>query len=146
MPESLQRRLLERELELMTYFALGIATDLGQPREDADRQILARTLLSVALKLSRLLWPHGSRAGDDLAVNEAAELRAELGLTEQSPLSPGSTPPLAAALRLPDDAFRAAFDAGSLTLTLEGESLPLRPTIDEIGVVKAGVARRNATG
>jgi hypothetical protein len=142
MSESLQRRLLERELELMTYFALGIASDLGGPQEPADAQILGRTFLSVVLKLSRLLWPHGGRAGDGLAVAEAAELRADVGLTEASPLSPGSTAPLAEALRLGDEAFRRAFDPTTLTLSLGDGSRPLRPAVEAIRAVKEGVDRR----
>jgi hypothetical protein len=142
MPESLQRRLLERELELMTYFALGIASDLGGRPEPADAQILARTLLSVTLKLSRLLWPHGGRAGDELAVRQAEELRRDLGLTEESPLAPARTPPLAAALRLGDEAFREAFDPGTLTLTIDGTTRPLAATVESIREVKAGVEQR----
>jgi hypothetical protein len=142
MPESLQRRLLERELELMTYFALGIASDLGGRPEPADAQILARTLLSVALKLSRLLWPHGGRAGDELAVRQAEEVRRDLGLTEASPLAPAQTPPLATALRLDDDAFREAFDVDALTLTIDGATHPLAATVESIREVKEGVDRR----
>ena len=66
---AIQRRLLERELELMSFLALGIASDL-QTESDEEKLTLVRGLFAVALKLSRLLWPFGRRAGDDLAVQE----------------------------------------------------------------------------
>lgn len=131
MSDPIQRRLLERELELMSFFGLGITADLRDA--DPESQLpLVRGLLAVSLKLSRLLWPFGRRAGDDLAVQEAADLRARLGIDDAHPLSPERTPPLAAALRLDSDNLRSVLDLERQLLTIEGRAYPLTRLIEAI--------------
>ena len=139
MSDPIQRRLLERELEFMSSFALGIASDLSSAAEDT-RLTLARGLFAVTLKLSRLLWPFGRRAGDDLAVQEAAELRAHLGIDEAHLLAPERTPPLAAALRLSVDELRSVFDPHLQLLTLEGRAYPVSRLVAAVRQIHEGVA------
>lgn len=139
MSDAIQRRLLERELELMTFFALGIASDLDGADEDS-RLTLVRGLFAAALKLSRLLWPFGRRAGDDLAVREAADLRGRLGIDDAHPLSPERTPPLAAALRLDAANLRSVLDLERQLLTIEGRAFPLARLVEAIRAVHAEVS------
>jgi hypothetical protein len=141
MSDPIQRRLLERELEFMSFFALGIAGDLEDATEETTLT-LVRGLFAVALKLSRLLWPFGRRAGDELAVQEAAELRAQLGMDEGNPLSPERTPVLAAALRLDSDELRSVLDLPSRLLTIEGRAYPLSRLVDAIQIIHDGVHPR----
>lgn len=141
MSDPTQRRLLERELEFMSFFALGIATDLNSATGD-DRLTLVRGLFAVALKLSRLLWPFGRRAGDDIAVQEAAELRSRFGIGEESPLSPERTPPLAAALRLGSGELRSVLDLEQQLLTIEGRAYPFSRLVEAIRAVHEGVTSR----
>ena len=139
MSDPIQRRLLERELELMSFFGLGIAADLRSA--DPESQLtLVRGLFAVSLKLSRLLWPFGRRAGDDLAVREAIDLRARLGIDDGHPLSPERSPPLAAALRLDSDNLRSVLDLERQLLTLEGRAYPLARLIDAIREVHREVS------
>ena len=129
---------MERELEFMSFFALGIARDLDGASEESQLT-LVRGLFAVTLKLSRLLWPFGRRAGDDLAVQEAAELRALLGVDESNPLSPERTPTLAAALRLDAEGLRSVLDLEQKLLTIEGRAYPLSKLIEAIRAVHRGV-------
>jgi hypothetical protein len=138
MSDPIQRRLLERELEFMSFFALGIASDLDDASEETTLT-LVRGLFAVSLKLSRLLWPFGRRAGDDLAVQEAAELRAQLGMDEGHPLSPERTPVLAAALRLDSDELRSVLDLRQQLLTIDGRAYPLARLVQAIQVIHDGV-------
>lgn len=138
MSDPIQRRLLERELEFMSFFALGIARDLDDATEE-NQLTLVRGLFAVTLKLSRLLWPFGRRAGDDLAVQEAAELRALLGVDDLNPLAPERTPTLAAALRLDSEALRSVLDLEQKLLTIEGRAYPLSRLIEAIRAVHRGV-------
>ena len=138
MSDPIQRRLLERELEFMSFFALGIARDLDDATEE-NQLTLVRGLFAVTLKLSRLLWPFGRRAGDDLAVQEAADLRALLGVNDDNPLAPERTPSLAAALRLDSDELRSVLDLEQKLLTIEGRAYPLSRLIEAIRAVHRGV-------
>ena len=138
MSDPIQRRLLERELEFMSFFALGIARDLDDATEE-NQLTLVRGLFAVTLKLSRLLWPFGRRAGDELAVQEAADLRALLGVNDDNPLAPERTPSLAAALRLDSDELRSVLDLEQKLLTIEGRAYPLSRLIEAIRAVHRGV-------
>jgi hypothetical protein len=138
MSDPIQRRLLERELEFMSFFALGIARDLDDATEE-NQLTLVRGLFAVTLKLSRLLWPFGRRAGDDLAVREAAELRALLGIDDDNPLAPERTPALAAALRLDSPSLRSVLDLEQKLLTIDGRAYPLSRVIEAIRMVHRGV-------
>ena len=138
MSDPIQRRLLERELEFMSFFALGIARDLDDATEE-NQLTLVRGLFAVTLKLSRLLWPFGRRAGDDLAVQEAADLRALLGVNDDNPLAPERTPSLAAALRLDSDELRSVLDLEQKLRTIEGRAYPLSRLIEAIRAVHRGV-------
>lgn len=123
----------------MTFFAMGIAADL--PTADATNKItLIRGLLAASLKLSRLLWPFGRRAGDDLSVAEAADLRARLGVDDSNPLAPERTPPLAAALRLAEYELRSVLDLDQQLLTIDGRAFPLSRLADAIRDLHAGVS------
>jgi hypothetical protein len=138
MSDPIQRRLLERELEFMSFFALGIARDLEGASEESQ-VTLVRGLFAVTLKLSRLLWPFGRRAGDQLAVQEAAELRALLGIDEDNPLAPERTPVLAAALRLDAEGLRSVLNLEQKLLTIDGRAYPLSRLVAAIDAVHRGV-------
>jgi hypothetical protein len=140
MQQRVQRRLLEQELELMSWFALEIASELGSG-SDEERLALVQGLLATSLKLSRLLWPFGRRAGDDLAVHEAAALRQRLGIGEDHPLAPDRTPALAAPLRLPADEPRTVIDLERELLTSGGTAFPLRRLVDAIRTVHQGLTQ-----
>lgn len=133
MSDATQRRLLERELEFMSFFAIGIASDL-RSAADEEKLSLIRGLFAVALKLSRLLWPFGHRAGDGIAVREAADLRGQLGIDETHPLAPERTSPLAAALRLDLAELQGVIDLERQLLTLEG-AYPLARLVDAIQAI-----------
>jgi hypothetical protein len=138
MGDPIQRRLLERELEFMSFFALGIARDLDDATEE-NQLTLVRGLFAVTLKLSRLLWPFGRRAGDDISIQEAADVRALLGVDDGNPLAPERTPPLAAALRLDSEDLRSVLDLEQRLLTIEGRAYPLSRLIEAIRSVHRGV-------
>lgn len=139
MSDPTQKRLLERELEFMSFFAVGIASDLDDAADDT-KLTLVRGLLASALKISRLLWPFGRRAGDDLAVQEAAELRALLGIDDSHPLAPERTPVLAAALRLDERELRSVLELERRLLTIDGRAYPLNRLVDAIREVHEGVS------
>jgi hypothetical protein len=138
MSPRIQRHLLERELELMSWFALQIASGLASGSEE-ERVALVQGLLRTSLKLSRLLWPFGRRAGDDLAAEEAAALRERLGIPDDHPLAPVRAPALAAALRLPAEELRTVLDLERELLIVAGTAFPLRQLVDAIRAVHHGV-------
>lgn len=144
MPDPLQRRLLAREIELMTSFALGVASDLERAAGSGDlpdTRILVRALFSGALKISRLLWPFGRRAGDDLAVEVAGEMRARLGLDDSHPLAPVKALRLADALRLNGRQLDEAIEPEQRRLLLHGEVIAFDALVDAIRSIHQGVHR-----
>jgi len=126
---SLQFRLLQREVELMSHFTVGIIEELEAAERDGasreDRLALVRALISASLKLSRLLWPFGRRAGDELNIEEAGRLRYAFGYGDDHPLSPASSLPLAAALALRNDELMSIIDWERRTVRVEGGERPL---------------------
>lgn len=145
MNESLKFRLVQRELELMSHFALGIVEELElAEREEVDaeaRLVLVRALISAALKLSRLLWPFGRRAGDDLNVEEAGSIRRELDITDRHPLAPAQVIPLAAALSLRHDELTRGLDESGWVFTVDGVTRDLREVAAAIHRIHEEIAR-----
>jgi hypothetical protein len=134
--------LLEDEVEWMCRSALVLAQRMesapGTPAGH-DVPVLAQGLASAALKVSHLLWRFGRRVTDRLYAAESEHLRARLGLTEASPLSPGRVSPLAELLTMDDEQLARAADGGTMTVVLQGTTYPLRPVIAAIRAVHAEV-------
>jgi hypothetical protein len=133
MADPIRLRLLQREIELMSSFAAGVVDDFDQAvSQGADTEetlVLIRAIVAASLKVSRLLWPFGRRAGDHMNVSEAAAIRTRLGLDDEHILSPVHTVPLAAALTLRSDELDAALRRRDWTLNLGAEAHPLEPVM-----------------
>lgn len=146
MSDPIRLRLLQREIELMSSFAAGVVDDFDnaiQRRADAEEiLVLVRAIVAASLKVSRLLWPFGRRAGDDMNVAEAEALRTRLGIDDDHVLSPMHTVPLAAALTLRPDELGPALDRTDWTLNLGGEVHALEPVMSGLVQLHSAVSHQ----
>jgi hypothetical protein len=146
MADPLRLRLLQRELELMSAFAAGVVEDFDRAVErSADPEeiiVLTRALVAAALKVSRLLWPFGRRAGDDLNVEEAGAIRLRLGLKEDHVLAPIHTVPLAAVLTLRHDELLAVLDQASWSINLGDEIHQLGPVMEALANLHSAISHQ----
>jgi hypothetical protein len=146
MADPLRLRLLQREVELMSSFAAGVVEDFDRAVErSADPEelvVLVRAVIAAALKTSRLLWPFGRRAGDDLNIEEAGALRMRLGLGDDHILAPIHTVPLAAGLTLRHDELEAALDRSNWAISLGGETHALEPVMGALLTVHSSVTHQ----
>ena len=143
MVDSLRLRLLEREVELMSHFALIVADDLDQAAEDGradELPVLMQALIATAVKIGHLLWPFGRRVTDKVSVDEAGEIRARLSQDEQFPLLPDNLAPLVPCLTMPRDSLLAAIDMRQRTVTVEQRAIPIDPVIGALAEVRDAVA------
>jgi hypothetical protein len=128
--------LLAREVELHSYFASMVATDLAETREDPgalDEQLaLLRSFASTALKTSRLLWKRGNRITDLIGGEEAERLRTRAGVRDSSPLSPDQVESLAPLLRLSRLQLAEAWEPRDCSLALAEGPLPIEPFMREM--------------
>lgn len=116
----------------MSRFGLQITDELeasaGTPAE-ADAHILVQEILSIAVKISYLLWRFGRRVTDKHGQAEAEHLLQRLGLFESSPISPANLSRLTDLLAASNEELERSVNAELLTVTVQGITYPLRPIL-----------------
>jgi hypothetical protein len=123
-------RVLNRQVAWHARFALSIVEDLEEAAQDRDAAaacFLAGAFVASALTLSYDLWPRGRRLTDQVASHSADELRQRLGIPEASLLAPERLLPYGAAIRFTQRDCLHNLDLRRLTITLDGQTLPLEP-------------------
>lgn len=142
MVDGLRLRLLEREIELMSHFALIVADDLDEAAEGdrvAELPVLMQALIATALKISHLLWPYGRRATDKISVDEAGEIRSRLKVTDGFPLLPDNLAPLVPCLTMSRQELLGAIDMRERRVAADGKHVPIDPLIGALAEVRHAV-------
>jgi hypothetical protein len=125
-------RLLKQEVECMSRFGLAIVDELdasiGTPAQ-RDAPILVQEIISIAVKVSYLLWRFGRRVTDKHGQAEADHLYRMLGLSDASPLSPANLSRLTEMLSASTEDLEAAVNPELMTITVQGVMYPLRPIL-----------------
>ncbi len=125
-------RLLKQEVECMSRFGLSIVDELeasiGTPAQ-SEAPILVQEIISIAVKISYLLWRFGRRVTDKHGQAEADHLLRSLGLHDASALSPANMSRLTELLAASTAELRAAVNPELLTVTVQGVMYPLRPIL-----------------
>jgi len=116
----------------MSRFGLGIVDELeaavGTPAEK-DAPILVQGIISIAVKVSYLLWRFGRRVTDKHGQAEADHLYRRLALSDTSPLSPANLSRLTELLAASTEELDLAVNPELLTVTVQGVMYPLRPIL-----------------
>lgn len=125
-------RLLKQEVECMSRFGLSIVDELeasiGTPAQ-SEAPILVQEIISIAVKVSYLLWRFGRRVTDKHGQAEADHLIRSLGLNDASALSPANMSRLTELLAASTEELRVAVNPELLTVTAQGVTYPLRPIL-----------------
>ncbi|HEU0078161.1 MAG TPA: hypothetical protein VFQ76_10960 [Longimicrobiaceae bacterium] len=141
-------RLLKQEVECMSRFGLGIVDELeasiGTPAE-SEGSILVQEIISIAVKISYLIWRFGRRVTDKHGQAEADYLCRMLGLSDASPLSPANMSRLTEMLSSSTEELRAAINPELMTVTVQGVMYPLRPVVTALRELHAELVEDLAT-
>ena len=125
-------RLLKQEVECMSRFGLGIVDELeasiGTPAQ-SEAPILVQEIISIAVKISYLIWRFGRRVTDKHGQAEADHLCRSLGLSDASALSPANMSRLTELLAASTQELRVAVNPELMTVTVQGVMYPLRPIV-----------------
>ncbi|HEX2187950.1 MAG TPA: hypothetical protein VHG51_03580 [Longimicrobiaceae bacterium] len=126
----------------MSRFGLQITDELeasvGTPAE-ADAPILVQEIVSIAVKISYLLWRFGRRVTDKHGQAEAEYLLERLGLSENSPISPANLSRLTDLLPASNEELDQAVNSELLTVTVQGVTYPLRPILAALRELHEGL-------
>ncbi|HEV2733860.1 MAG TPA: hypothetical protein VGV85_03440 [Longimicrobiaceae bacterium] len=125
-------RLLKQEVEAMSRFGLTIVDELeasiGTPAQ-SEAPILVQEIISIAVKISYLIWRFGRRVTDKHGQAEADHLCRSLGLSDASALSPANMSRLTELLAASTQELRVAVNPELMTVTVQGVMYPLRPIL-----------------
>jgi hypothetical protein len=125
-------RLLKQEVECMSRFGLSIVDELeasiGTPTQ-SEAPILVQEIISIAVKISYLIWRFGRRVTDKHGQAEADHLCRSLGLSDASALSPANMSRLTELLAASTQELRGAVNPELMTVTVQGVMYPLRPIV-----------------
>lgn len=125
-------RLLKQEVECMSRFGLSIVDELeasiGTPTQ-SEAPILVQEIISIAVKISYLIWRFGRRVTDKHGQAEADHLCRSLGLSDASALSPANMSRLTELLAASTQELRVAVNPELMTVTVQGVMYPLRPIV-----------------
>jgi hypothetical protein len=125
-------RLLKQEVEAMSRFGLSIVDELeasiGTPAQ-SEAPILVQEIISIAVKISYLIWRFGRRVTDKHGQAEADHLCRSLGLSDASALSPANMSRLTELLAASTQELRVAVNPELMTVTVQGVMYPLRPIV-----------------
>jgi hypothetical protein len=146
-------RLLKQEVECMSRFGLTIVDELeGSLGTHAQEEapILVQEIISIAVKISYLLWRFGRRVTDKHGQAEADHLYQRLGLSDASAISPANLSRLTEMLAASTEELRQAVNPELLTVTVQGVTYPLRPILTALRSLHeelaADLAGRGAAG
>lgn len=116
----------------MSRFALGVVDELEASIDtpaESEAPVLVQEIVSIAVKISYLLWRFGRRVTDKHGQAEADHLYRLLGLSDASALSPANLSRLTELLSASTEELRHAVHAEMLTVTVQGVIYPLRPVL-----------------
>lgn len=131
-------KLLQRQVAWQARFCLTVVEDLEEAAHDGDAAAacyLVQALAAACLTLSHSLWPGGRRITDRVVVDCAAELRASLGMDEDSPLAPNHVAPLGITIHFTQQDCAHFVNLRRLIVEVDGEPYPLRPAVEAVRVV-----------
>lgn len=116
----------------MSRFGLTIIDELedslGTPAQ-SEAPILVQEIISIAVKISYLLWRFGRRVTDKHGQAEADHLSQRLGLSDASAVSPANLSRLTELLAASTEELQRAVNPELLTVTVQGVTYPLRPIL-----------------